>query len=86
MITKVKKQEIAEAIDLKRKNGPQRVTAEYSEEFLQFLIDNYNDPDDLAYACYYYGFSMGIYSVLRMKPEFDANRNLEVPGPKLAKQ
>ena len=57
-----------------------------SEEDLQFLIDNYNDPDDLAYACYYYGFSMGIYSVLRMKPEFDANRNLEVPGPKLAKQ
>jgi len=65
MITRAKKEEVAEAIDLKMKNGPNRVSAEYSDDMLEFLEGNYDRPGELAYACYYYGIRMGVINALR---------------------
>jgi len=41
MITGTKKEEIAEAIDLRIKNGPNRVSTEYSDDVLDLLEGNY---------------------------------------------
>jgi len=65
MITRDKKEEIAEAIDLRIKNGPKRVSTEYSDDMLELLEGNYDRPEELAYACYYYGIRIGVINTLR---------------------